>query len=77
MFTRRSIAVLLIVFIFACMGWAGLRAAGKDIILATTTSTQDTGLLDELVPVFEKKTGFRVKTIAVGSGMAMAMGERG
>jgi len=77
MFTRRSIAVLLIGFIFACMGWAGLRAAGKDIILATTTSTQDTGLLDELVPVFEKKTGFRVKTIAVGSGMAMAMGERG
>lgn len=49
----------------------------KDIIFATTTSTQDTGLLDELIPVFEKKTGYRVKTIAVGSGQAMAMGERG
>jgi len=52
-------------------------AKQKDIIFATTTSTQDTGLLDELVPVFEKKSGFRVKTIAVGSGQAMAMGERG
>ena len=49
----------------------------KDIILATTTSTQDSGLLDVLVPVFEKKTGYRVKTIAVGSGQAMAMGQRG
>jgi tungstate transport system substrate-binding protein len=49
----------------------------KDIILATTTSTQDSGLLDELVPLFEKETGFVVKTIAVGSGQAMAMGKRG
>jgi tungstate transport system substrate-binding protein len=53
------------------------KAAQKDIIFATTTSTQDTGLLDVLVPLFEKKTGYRVKTIAVGSGQAMAMGERG
>jgi len=49
----------------------------KDIILATTTSTQDSGLLDLVVPQFEKQTGFRVKTIAVGSGQAMAMGQRG
>jgi len=49
----------------------------KDLILATTTSTQDSGLLDELVPMFEKKTGFVVKTVAVGSGQAMAMGRRG
>jgi len=52
-------------------------AGQKEIILATTTSTQDTGLLDELLPVFSKKTGYFVKTIAVGSGQAMAMGERG
>jgi tungstate transport system substrate-binding protein len=51
--------------------------ANKTIILATTTSTQDTGLLDELLPIFEKETGYFVKTIAVGSGQAMAMGERG
>lgn len=49
----------------------------KDLILATTTSTVDTGLLDVLVPIFEKKTGFRVKTISVGTGQALAMGEKG
>jgi tungstate transport system substrate-binding protein len=51
--------------------------AQKSIILATTTSTQDSGLLDVLIPVFEKKTGYFVKTIAVGSGQAMAMGQKG
>jgi len=51
--------------------------AQKVIILATTTSTQDSGLLDELIPRFEKQTGYSVKTIAVGSGQAMAMGKRG
>jgi tungstate transport system substrate-binding protein len=49
----------------------------KTVILATTTSTQDSGLLDVLVPMFEKKTGLVVKTISVGSGQAMAMGKRG
>ena len=44
----------------------------KNLILATTTSTQDSGLLDVLIPVFEKKTGYFAKTIAVGSGQAMA-----
>jgi tungstate transport system substrate-binding protein len=48
-----------------------------DVILATTTSTQDSGLLDVLIPPFEKKTGHKVKTIAVGSGQAIAMGEKG
>jgi tungstate transport system substrate-binding protein len=49
----------------------------KDIILATTTSTVDSGLLDELIPVFEKQTGYRVKTISAGTGQALAMGEKG
>ncbi|HPI92121.1 MAG TPA: substrate-binding domain-containing protein [Deltaproteobacteria bacterium] len=49
----------------------------KNLILATTTSTQDSGLLDVLNPIFEKKTGYFVKTIAVGSGQAMAMGSKG
>ena len=47
------------------------------MILATTTSTQDTGLLDALLPVFEKDSGYNVKVIAVGTGQALAMGERG
>jgi tungstate transport system substrate-binding protein len=52
-------------------------AKQKNVILATTTSTQDTGLLDVLNPLFEKKTGYFVKTISVGSGQAMAMGKKG
>jgi len=52
-------------------------AESKDVILSTTTSTVDSGLLDDLIPRFEKKTGFRVKTIAVGTGQALAMGEKG
>jgi tungstate transport system substrate-binding protein len=49
----------------------------KDLILATTTSTVDTGLLDVLIPIFEKQTGYRVKTISAGTGQALAMGEKG
>jgi tungstate transport system substrate-binding protein len=49
----------------------------NDLILATTTSTQDSGLLDVLVPAFEQHAGYRVKTIAVGTGQALALGERG
>ena len=47
------------------------------MILATTTSTQDSGLLDVLVPAFEKESGAKVKTVAVGSGQAIEMGARG
>ncbi len=53
------------------------KPANPDLILATTTSTQDSGLLDVLVPLFQQKTGYKVKTVAVGSGAAMAMGQRG
>jgi tungstate transport system substrate-binding protein len=58
---------------------AGAPAAApkKEVILATTTSTQDSGLLDVLVPAFEKQTGYFVKTVSVGSGQAMALGRRG
>jgi tungstate transport system substrate-binding protein len=48
-----------------------------DVILATTTSTQDSGLLDVLVPLFERQSGYRVKTISVGTGAALALGGRG
>jgi tungstate transport system substrate-binding protein len=49
----------------------------EEVILATTTSTYDSGLLDELVPIFEDQTDYEVKIIAVGTGQALAMGERG
>jgi len=54
-----------------------VTAQSRDLILATTTSTRDAGLLDTLLPVFERKTGYTVKVIAVGSGQALAMGRRG
>jgi tungstate transport system substrate-binding protein len=63
--------------ILALTAWNPAQAQQKNIILSTTTSTQDSGLLDVLIPIFEKKTGFFVKTIAVGSGQAMAMGQKG
>jgi len=47
------------------------------LILATTTSTQDSGLLDVLIPLFEAETGYTVQTVAVGSGQAMEMGQQG
>src|SRR3989440_1180316 len=52
-------------------------AQSSEVILATTTSTRDAGLLDSLLPVFERQTRYRVKVIAVGSGQALAMGRRG
>ena len=64
--------IICLIFIFP-----SLCGAQKSIILATTTSTQDSGLIDVLIPVFEKKTGYFLKTIAVGSGQAMAMGQKG
>jgi len=53
------------------------KPARPELILATTTSTQDSGLLEVLIPAFEKKTGYKVKTVAVGTGAALAMGEKG
>jgi tungstate transport system substrate-binding protein len=53
------------------------QAGPHDLILATTTSTQDSGLLDVLVPAFEKASGDTVKTVAVGSGAALKLGTDG
>ncbi|HET8542549.1 MAG TPA: substrate-binding domain-containing protein [Anaeromyxobacter sp.] len=55
---------------------AGARET-RTVLLATTTSTQDSGLLDALLPAFEKETGYVVKTISVGSGQALAMARKG
>ncbi len=79
MFTKqilKRITTLVAVLTVLVCGTAAF-AASKTVILATTTSTQDSGLLDVLVPLFEKESGFQVKTISVGSGQAMKMGEKG
>jgi tungstate transport system substrate-binding protein len=56
---------------------AGTPPDRGTLLLATTTSTRDSGLLDELLPRFERQSGCSVKTLAVGSGEAMELGERG
>ena len=60
-------------------GQTGLRPvlAAQTVILSTTTSTQDSGLLDVLVPMFEQKTGYTVKTISVGTGQALVLAAKG
>lgn len=90
LFTRLNISIVLLMFaVMVTLVGCGTqnqppaqtadtpKPERPDIILATTTSTQDSGLLDVLLPDFEKKTGFKVKTIAVGTGAALAMGEKG
>src|SRR5213593_803795 len=54
-----------------------LSAQSREVLLATTTSTRDAGLLDSLLPIFEARTGYRVKLIAVGTGQSLTMGRRG
>ena len=70
--------LLLLAFILAipCYLSAG-EPPSKSVILSTTTSTQDSGLLDMLVPLFEKKTSYSAKTISVGTGQALALAAKG
>jgi len=79
---------LLVIFVFVLSACAPVTPAptqppaspasiNADLILATTTSTQDSGLLDALIPLFEKESGYKVQTVAVGSGQAMQMGQEG
>lgn len=84
MFKNRKLITLALIMIFmlSMVGCAKQAAqptapANPNVILATTTSTQDSGLLDVLVPEFQKQTGYIVKTVAVGSGAALTMGEKG
>jgi len=90
---RRALPLALAAMLAACSGGgataapatagssvastAPSQAGPHDLILATTTSTQDSGLLDVLVPAFEKASGDTVKTVAVGSGAALKLGTDG
>jgi len=76
-----SLRLVPFIAVLACLVMQDAAASAKtqalSLVLATTTSTQDTGLLDALLPAFEKQTRIQVKVIAVGSGEALAMGRRG
>jgi tungstate transport system substrate-binding protein len=72
--------LFLAVFLMGLMRGAPAEAAeSKDsnVILSTTTSTQDSGLLEVLVPLFEQQTGYSIKTISVGTGQALALAAKG
>jgi tungstate transport system substrate-binding protein len=69
--------MLAVLLLAGCGGPSAGPSAEKSLILATTTSTQDSGLLDELLPAFTAATGWQVKTVAVGSGQAIELGRRG
>jgi tungstate transport system substrate-binding protein len=55
----------------------GAESKSKNVILSTTTSTQDSGLLDVLIPLFEKQSGYAVKPVSVGTGQALALAAKG
>ena len=77
---QQSRLLLLAVFFIGLIIGPNLEGADlkdRNVILSTTTSTQDSGLLDVLVPLFEKQTGYSVKTVSVGTGQALAMAAKG
>ena len=53
------------------------KPANPEILMSSTTSTRDSGLMDVLIPVFQQKTGYVMKPVYVGSGQAMTMGQKG
>lgn len=80
---KRFFAILLLLVLLSACAPAAVTPtkppapANPTLILATTTSTQDSGLLDVLIPLFEAETGYTVQTVAVGTGQALKMGEDG
>jgi len=74
--TKIFVAALLLALVFSSRS-NGAEVTQRTVILSTTTSTQDSGLLDVLIPLFEKQTGYSVKTISVGTGQALALAAKG
>jgi tungstate transport system substrate-binding protein len=74
---RRPILPLVALILALATAALAQTPGSRTVILSTTTSTQDSGLLDVLVPLFEKNTGYTVKTISVGTGQALALAARG
>jgi tungstate transport system substrate-binding protein len=68
---------ILLVILFFLVSCKGIASQTKDLLLVSTTSTQDSGLLDVLLPAFTSKTGYNVQLVAVGSGQALKIGQQG
>lgn len=74
--TRRGFALLSWTLVALCIAGTA-RAEDKSIVVASTTSTQNSGLFEYILPIFEKKTGIKVKVVAVGTGQAIKIASRG
>lgn len=75
---KSRIAVPMVLVLLIILGAVGtVEVEAESLTLATTSSTEDSGLLGELLPVFEERTGYDVDVIAVGTGQALETGRRG
>ena len=73
MFSRRFVMVVVFSFAFVACSFA----QDKSIVVASTTSTQDSGLFGHILPLFKAKTAIEVKVVAQGTGQALDTGRRG
>ena len=73
---KKTVFVLLLVLFFLA-SCNSTVPTNKELLLVSTTSTQDSGLLDALLPAFTARTGYAVQLVAVGSGQALKIGEQG
>lgn len=73
----KKIVALALVLLFALTSCSTASPENTNLLLISTTSTQDSGLLDMLLPAFSEKTGYNVQLVAVGSGQALKLGEQG
>ncbi|WP_353645263.1 extracellular solute-binding protein [Mesorhizobium sp. WSM2239] len=76
MFSRRLFTAIA-AFVVLTVGGASAVAQDKSIVVASTTSTQDSGLFGHILPIFTEKTGIKVKVVAQGTGQALDTGRRG
>jgi len=74
---RKLLALVVLVSAMMVCGWSDSFAADREIICSSTTSTENSGLFSYILPMFEKKTGIKVKVVARGTGAAIEMGKRG
>jgi tungstate transport system substrate-binding protein len=74
---NKQLAFVLLVITLALVSCGTPSPRADELLLVSTTTTQDTGLLDALLPAFTKQTGYAVRLVAVGSGQALKIGEQG
>jgi tungstate transport system substrate-binding protein len=75
--SRRAAAGLLALLVLPALTLSPALAQDKTLVMASTTSTENSGLFKHLLPAFKAATGIDVRVVAVGTGQALDMGRRG